>query len=201
MQSAGRNELLLLSGGIDSACIAYERRPKCALTVDYGQLVATSEMRAAATICRELGIEHHTLVVDLRAIGGGVMSGRAHEIASPTPEWWPFRNQLLITLGAAKAISLGIDSVIIGTVRSDSVHADGSAKFVETIQTLLQIQEGAVRLEAPALSLETDSLLRRCGAPHSFIGWTFSCHMANEPCGACRGCYKHLATIESVYGL
>ena len=75
----------------------------------------------------------------------------------------------------------------------------GSAKFVETIQTLLQIQEGAVRLEAPALSLETDSLLRRCGAPHSFIGWTFSCHMANEPCGACRGCYKHLATIESVY--
>ncbi len=201
MLSAGRSELLLLSGGVDSACIAYIRRPHAALTVDYGQLVAASEIRAAAAICGELGIEHHTLRVDMRALGRGVMCDGVERDQSPTPEWWPYRNQLLISFAAAKAISLGLRAVVIGTVKGDGVHADGTPAFVEAMRTVLALQEGAVRLESPALNVDAAELLRQSRAPLSFAAWTFSCHVAAEPCGSCRGCYKHLATIESVFGL
>jgi 7-cyano-7-deazaguanine synthase len=192
MLSAGLSELLLLSGGIDSACLAYQRRPRAALTIDYGQITAYSEVRSAAQICKELAIEHALLTVDLRSIGSGVMTGGDAATNAPTPEWWPYRNQLLISLGAAKAIALGCTRVVIGTVKGDGIHADGRPEFIEAMRRTLSLQEGAIDLQAPAIDLEPAALLR---------AWTFSCHIASEPCGQCRGCYKHLATIEAVFGL
>ncbi|MFY9512883.1 MAG: 7-cyano-7-deazaguanine synthase, partial [Rubrivivax sp.] len=58
---------LLLSGGMDSLCIAWWKRPDVAITIDYGQLPAQAEVAAAAAVCERLGVEHHVLRVDCRA--------------------------------------------------------------------------------------------------------------------------------------
>ena len=39
---------IALSGGMDSICLAWWKRPESAITIDYGQLAASAEIAAAA---------------------------------------------------------------------------------------------------------------------------------------------------------
>lgn len=192
------NGVLLLSGGMDSASIAHWVRPRYALTVDYGQAAAQAEIQAATAVARELAIAHAVLRCDLKALGLGRMARSAPSDLSPTPEWWPFRNQLLVTLAAAHAIKCGADVVIIGTLSTDATHADGSHEFLRKVDDLLRLQEGAIRLLAPAKDLDAIGLARRADAPRSLLGYTHSCHSAEVACGRCRGCDKRTETIRQL---
>ena len=192
------NTVLLLSGGMDSIAIAHWIRPRLALTVDYGQVCALAETRAAAQVAAELGVSHSTLTVDLTRMGVGRLAGAAPLAMSPTPEWWPFRNQLLVTLAATHAIKSGADSVVIGTLSTDDAHADGSPDFVKTMDALLRMQEGGIHLITPALQLDGVELARRSGAPRELLGYAHSCHVSNLPCGRCRGCMKRLDTLSAL---
>lgn len=189
---------LLLSGGMDSACIAWWRRPEVGITLDYGQKPAAAEVRAAGAICAELGMEHLVLHADLAALGSGDMASRPKLAEAPVPEWWPFRNQMLVTLAAMLGISKGVDRLLIGCLATDGRHADGRASFVEAMDALLAMQEGGMRLEAPAISMTAVALVRASGAPHEFLAWTHSCHVADHACGMCRGCQKHYETLEGL---
>jgi 7-cyano-7-deazaguanine synthase len=190
--------VLLLSGGMDSASLAFWHKPKHALSVDYGQASADAEMRASAKIASELQINHHIIKLDLRQLGLGRMALQRPPSDAPTPEWWPFRNQLLITLAAAKAVILGADAVVIGTLRTDGLHADGRKDFIDTMRQLLAQQEREVKLLAPALELDATELAQKAGTPLSLLGWTHSCHVANFACGRCRGCQKHADTLSGL---
>ena len=46
---------ILLSGGVDSSAIAFLERPQLAIVVDYGQLPAVGERRAAHAIANSAG--------------------------------------------------------------------------------------------------------------------------------------------------
>lgn len=192
------NSVLLLSGGMDSIAIAHWIRPRLALTVDYGQTCALAETRAASQVARELAISHTTLTVALGSMGVGRLAGIAPLSMSPTPEWWPFRNQLLVTLAATHAVKSGADSVVIGTLSTDEAHADGSPSFVKTLDALLRMQEGEIQLIAPALRLDAVALARRSNAPRELLAYAHSCHVSNLPCGRCRGCLKRLETLNAL---
>ena len=110
---------LLLSGGMDSVALAYWKRPAFAYTVDYGQLAAEGEIRAAAAVCGELSIKHRIVRADCCQVGTGDLAGAASSPLAPVPEWWPFRNQLIITLAGARAIGDGITELIIGCIHTD----------------------------------------------------------------------------------
>ena len=192
------NAVLLLSGGMDSASIAFWIRPRLALTVDYGQICAEAELLAASNIARALSIAHTTLKIDLKTLGAGRMAGTPSPDKAPTPEWWPFRNQLLVTLGAAHAIKCNADSVLIGTLSTDDAHADGRPEFVHSMDALLRQQEQSIRLIAPALGLDALGLAKRVGAPRSVLAYSHSCHSGNFACGRCRGCTKRSETIRQL---
>lgn len=191
-------EVLLLSGGIDSIALAYWRRPICALTVDYGQRSAAKEIEVSSYIADKLCIAHKIVYLDLRNIGLGIMASGERSSLAPTPEWWPFRNQLLITVAAMTALKEKLSKVTIGTVSTDLAHADGTAAFVQYCQNLLGCQEGGVELEAPALALSSAQLLRKSGVPPSVLAAAHSCHRSNHACGQCRGCAKHEAVFREV---
>jgi len=144
---------LLLSGGMDSIAIAYWKKPEVAITVAYGQCAAQAEVRAAGAVCEALGIEHHIIDADLRALGSGDMAGRAASELAPVSEWWPFRNQMLVTLAAMKAVALNVNTLLIGTLRTDGIHADGKPEFLAAMSAVLACQEGAIALAAPAIEL------------------------------------------------
>jgi 7-cyano-7-deazaguanine synthase len=189
---------LLLSGGMDSLAIAWWKRPQLAITIDYGQNAAGAEKLVAATICEQLGIEHDILTVDCSSLGSGDMANAAPDGAAPTSDWWPYRNQLLITLASMRAISKSVTTLFIGTVRSDESHLDGTAEFVRRMDDLMRYQEGNLRVEAPAIELSTAELIRTAKVPPSFLAWAHSCHKANIACGNCRGCNKYISTYEEL---
>jgi 7-cyano-7-deazaguanine synthase len=192
---------LLLSGGMDSIALAWGLRPDVAITIDYGQLAASGEIRAAAAVCQTLGTRHRVIHVDCRCLGSGDMAGTESLSIAPVSEWWPFRNQLIITIGAAAALQDGVTHLAIGAVASDSSHADGRRAFLEAMNALLQIQEGGMVLEAPALDDTTVSLCRRLSVPFEILAWSHSCHVAACACGRCRGCSKHRETMRELgYG-
>jgi 7-cyano-7-deazaguanine synthase len=185
---------LLLSGGMDSIALAAWRRPAVAITIDYGQLPAEGEKRAAIAVTTALDIEHHIISTDVRALGSGQLAGSAALPVAGVPEWWPFRNQLLVTLAAMKGIALGVEEIILGAVKTDGAHADGRAEFIAALNNVLQVQEGALRLVAPAINLTAAELVRASGATPELLGWSHSCHLSGYACGTCRGCRKHYET-------
>jgi 7-cyano-7-deazaguanine synthase len=192
---------LLLSGGMDSVALAWTLRPECAITIDYGQKAAKGELRAASAVCETLSLRHRIVYVDCRALGSGDMAGTDACSLAPVSEWWPYRNQLLITLASAAALQEGIARVVIGTVASDATHADGRPEFFEAMDRILRLQEGGLCLEVPGIKDTTVSLCSRVSVPFEVLAWSHSCHVAEYACGRCRGCQKHRASmLELGYG-
>ena len=189
---------LLLSGGMDSTSIAFWKRPDIGVTVDYGQLPAPAEIRASAAVCEVLGIEHLIARVDLAPFGSGDMSVRPSIGVAPATEWWPYRNQALVTVAAMATIAKDVERLMIGTLKTDAHHADGTVHFVETLAALLALQEGAMKLEAPAIGLDAVELVRTSGVPMEILAWSHSCHRSDFACGECGGCRKHYRTMEAI---
>jgi 7-cyano-7-deazaguanine synthase len=192
------SEVLLLSGGIDSIAIAAWRRPALCLTVDYGQIPAASEIASSSSACLALGLTHEVLRTPVGELGAGVLAGKPQSTASPNPEFWPFRNQLLVTLAAMVAIERHSAKVLIGTVASDKRHADGSEDFILRLNALLEMQEGGVTLEAPAIKFNSLALVHESGIDLSVLAWAHSCHSSNVACGHCPGCAKHSKVMEAI---
>jgi len=190
---------LLLSGGMDSIAIAWWKRPQWAVTIDYGQKAATAERIAAAQVCAELGIEHEVLSVDCSSLGSGDMAHQAPAAQATTSDFWPYRNQLLITLACMRAISRDVGTLYIGTVKSDGEsHLDGTPEFVALMDRLMAYQEGGLRVVAPGIEHTTADLVKLAAVPASLLAWSHSCHKADIACGDCRGCYKYLATFAEL---
>ena len=191
-----KNEAILISGGVDSTALAYLRRPARGFVIDYGQLAGAAEVAAAIEITKEIGIELEILRVDCQTTGSGTMAGEAAIPRSPSPEWWPFRNQLLATLAAAAAIKSNIRTLVFASVKSDSFHADGRQEFYIALDKLVSLQEGGIRVEAPVLDLSSVDLVKQSKVPATILGWTHSCHTGDFACGSCRGCYKRRGVLK-----
>lgn len=196
-------EALLLSGGIDSTAILYWLRPRHAITINYGQAAADAEIHASMAACEAVGVEHHVLHADCSSCGIGIMMKSQGRSGCPTffpkrPEWWPYRNQLIITLAASLAFRLNVNRLLIGTVKDDRPHGDGKLDFIATMSKLLRLQEGGLELCAPAIELESVDLVKASEIPNSILSWTHSCHVSAFACGVCRGCQKHRLVLEQL---
>ncbi|MBZ9799352.1 7-cyano-7-deazaguanine synthase [Mesorhizobium sp. ES1-4] len=189
---------LLLSGGMDSVSIAWWKRPDVAITIDYGQKAADAEIEAAGHVARLLNIAHEIIRVDCSKLGSGDMAGTDPSAVAPVSEWWPFRNQLLITLAGMAAVRSGVPRLLIGALATDKVHADGRAEFVEGISDLMALQEGGIVVEAPAIKLNAVELVKDSGIDQDILAWAHSCHVGNYACGRCRGCLKHYNTWSAL---
>jgi 7-cyano-7-deazaguanine synthase len=192
---------ILLSGGMDSIALTYRKRPEIAITLDYGQVCADAELEAASMVAASLGCRHEIIRIDCRSLGSGDLAGRSVHALGATREWWPYRNQLLITLAAMRAIEIGGTEVMIACVASDRSYRDGTPEFIERMSGLISFQEGELRVSAPAIGMTTVELVRKAQVPFDLLAWSHSCHCSNLACGNCRGCFKHQVAMEALgYG-
>lgn len=189
---------MLLSGGMDSVALAYWKRPDIAMTIDYGQRPARAEVAAAALVAAELGVMHEIVTVDCSALGSGLLAGTEALAGSPSPEWWPFRNQLLVTFALMRLAGTDTDELMLGTVASDHVHADGTKLFYEAINGLVSTQEFRPLISSPAIELTTADLVERSQVPSELLLWSHSCQVDDWACGLCRGCQKRLSVLQDV---
>lgn len=187
---------LLFSGGLDSTALAHWLRPDRLLFLDYGQTTAEGELRAATQIARELDLPFDARTADCGSFGSGDMVGLP-SLSKAASEFWPYRNQLLITFAAMAYAASDDLTIFVGTVASDKVHPDGTSKFLDAMQRVLASQ-GTACLEAPAQHLTPLALQQHARVPVGTLAWSFSCHRSSLACGLCRGCEKHFETLESL---
>lgn len=193
------NKAILLSGGIDSIALAYWLKPNIAYTINYGQLPALAEIHSSQQVCKILNIKHEIITIDCSSLGSGDLSGNETLSIAPSSEWWPFRNQMLITLACMKGISDGIEEFMVGSVRHDSFHKDGTYEFYNKINEVIHFQEGEMKITSPAINLSSVELIKISKVPLEVLLWAHSCHKSNIPCGDCPGCFKHLAVKQDLH--
>src|SRR5574344_2964335 len=197
----GNKTGILLSGGMDSMALAYWKKPDLAFTVDYGQRCAEAEIEISARLCKELKMEHHIIRVVCSCLGSGTLSGQPSIEGSPSEEWWPYRNQLLVTLACMRGISLRLNTLYVGSVKTDGDrHTDGKKEFYDRLSGLMEFQEGNIKIEMPAYNMDTVQLIKYSGIPYSMLLWSHSCHTSNHPCLHCSGCIKNLE-VRKILGL
>lgn len=192
------NRGILLSGGIDSIALAYWQKPEIAFTLDYGQAPAVAEIQASSVVCETLGITHQVITIDCSSLGSGDLAGKEAISGSPSSEWWPYRNQMLITLASMKAISLRVTELMTASVKSDGFHKDGTSEFYKLINDLMIYQEGSIKIYSPCIEMTSAELVKISGIPRSLLLWAHSCHTSNIPCGQCRGCNKYRQVMHEL---
>lgn len=201
-----KKALVLVSGGMDSAvtlALAREQGFIChALSVAYGQR-HSSELAAAARLAITLGaVEHKTVAVDLRSIGGSALTA---DIDVPEQggagipiTYVPARNTIMLSIALGWAEVLGADDIFCGVNAIDySGYPDCRPEFIEAFERVANLAtrsgvEGArLRLHAPLISMSKADIAREGARLGIDFAETVSCYQADEQglaCGHCDAC-------------
>lgn len=202
--------VVLVSGGMDSAvtlALARERGFTChALSVDYGQRHA-SELAASGRVAAMLGaVEHKTVSVDLRSIGGSALTADiavpehidSHGEGDIPVTYVPARNTIMLAIALGWAETLGANDLFCGVNAVDySGYPDCRPAFVEAFERLANLAtragvEGhALRVHAPLIELSKADIVREGARLGVDFAATVSCYRADaegRACGHCDAC-------------
>ncbi len=207
MDNERSRAVVLVSGGMDSAvtlAMARARGHVChALSVDYGQR-HSSELDAARRVALALGaVEHKTVHVDLRSIGGSALT--ADDIAVPEQggsgipvTYVPARNTIMLSVALGWAEVLGARDLWCGVNAVDySGYPDCRPAFIEAFERLANVAtkagvEGArLTVHAPLLDMGKADIVRAGIALGIDFAQTVSCYQADadgRACGHCDAC-------------
>src|SRR5438094_5624606 len=145
--------VVLLSGGLDStttlAVARHQGFEVFALSVDYGQRHRV-ELERAAAVAKALGaVEHRTVALDLRPIGGSALTAdvavpkdrTAADMGHGIPVTYvPARNTILLGLALGYAEVVGAFDIFIGAnVLDYSGYPDCRPAFLEAFGQLANL--------------------------------------------------------------
>ncbi len=185
--------ILLLSGGIESATLLYERRGAGglrALFIDYGQRAARPERRAAVALCETTG----TLLTILP------LKGLGKTLAPPGP-FSPHvplhaRNLLAVALAANQALALKARAVLLGVQRDDQGHSEGTPSFIAALADTLAAL--GLTLETPYRNLRKTEVVARGRTLGIDYMHTYSCLLGRRvPCGRCPQCRARAQALSA----
>lgn len=198
-----KDSLIVLSGGMDSTTLLYDRADRIALAVTfhYGANHNEREAECARHHCRRLGIEHIEIPLGFmgRYFESSLLSG-----ADAIPEGHyaddnmrstvvPFRNGIMLAVAAGLAESRGLTEVFIANHSGDhSIYPDCRPEFVEAMaQAVKAGTYEDVKIMAPYTYLDKAEIVRhgaRLGIDYST---TYSCYKGGEiQCGTCGTCVE-----------
>ena len=216
-QPTMKKAVVLVSGGMDSAVVIAIARAQGydvhALSVRYGQR-HTSELDAADLVSRKLGaVEHKTVNVDLRSIGGSALTDEAisvptdadgHAVGQAAAKdaipvtYVPARNTIMLSVALGWAEVLGAADIFCGVNAVDySGYPDCRPEFIAPFQSLHNLAtkagvEGAgLRVHAPLQFMSKADIVREGIRLGVDFADTVSCYQADQQgraCGHCDAC-------------
>lgn len=216
MSTAGRDAVVLLSGGLDSAtvlAIAADEGYRChALSLRYGQRHDV-ELRAAGRVAEAMGVVQHKVIdIDLGSIGGSALTDHRIDVPSEPSEgipvtYVPARNTVFLALALGWAEVLGASDLFIGVNAVDySGYPDCRPEFIARFEELANVATRAgvegtrFRIHAPLIQLSKADIIRRGQALGVDYSLTVSCYAASaqgEACGVCDSCRLRRAGFEA----
>jgi 7-cyano-7-deazaguanine synthase len=198
--------ICLVSGGLDSTVAAawagrdYELY---ALHVSYGQRACTRERQAAEAIAQSLkALEFRTTdLAWLREVGYSALTdpclalprGSISDQGDIPVTQVPFRNGILLALGAAWAEAINAQAVVIGAVEEDSSgYPDCRELFLVAFERALAlgVKPGReIRVVAPLVHQRKSDIVRMGVDLDAPLHQTWSCYdQGPKPCGQCESC-------------
>ncbi|MEY2633104.1 MAG: hypothetical protein RIR00_1758 [Pseudomonadota bacterium] len=204
----GRNAIVLLSGGLDSAtCLAVAREQgftTYCLSFDYGQR-HRAELTAAGRVAAQLGArEHRVMPLNIGQFGGSALTDAS--IAVPTTgvqpgipvTYVPARNTVMLSFALAWAEVLEAQDIFVGVNAVDySGYPDCRPEYIAAFERMANLAtkagvEGhALRIHAPLIDLSKAEIIQlgtRLGVDYRL---TVSCYQADadgRACGVCDSC-------------
>ena len=202
-----RKAVVLVSGGMDSAVVLAIAREQGyaahALSVDYGQR-HDAELAAADRVARLLGaVEHKTVRVDLRSIGGSALTADIEVpldgAAQGIPVTYvPARNTIMLSIALGWAEVLGAADIFCGVNAVDySGYPDCRPAFIEAFERLANLATKAgvegthIRIHAPLMRMSKADIAREGTRLGVDFAATVSCYQADaqgRACGHCDAC-------------
>ncbi|NYT07016.1 MAG: 7-cyano-7-deazaguanine synthase QueC [Methanomicrobiales archaeon] len=208
--------ICLVSGGMDSATLAYHARDQgydlICLHFNYGQRTEGKERASAQKIADLLGAEEF-IEVDLAYLtrfGGSSLTDhrlavdRFRDDREGVPNTYvPFRNANLLSIATSCAEARGAGAVFIGVQSQDySGYPDCRPQFIEAFQRVVDTgtrDETRITIKAPFLNMTKQDILalgRTLGVPYEH---TWSCYQNEErACGVCGACHFRKAAFEAL---
>ncbi len=212
--AAGREAVILLSGGLDSTTLAAvalsEGFRLHGLTFRYGQR-HEREVEAAVRSAENLGFQSHRVVeIDLVSVGGSALTDSKIEVplgrdpstiaGNSIPDTYvPARNTIFLSFALAWCEVLGADDIFIGVNALDySGYPDCRPEYLRAFETMCQLATRAgveggrrIRIHAPLIDKTKAEIIRwgmELGVDYAA---TWSCYdpgLDGRPCGLCDSC-------------
>jgi 7-cyano-7-deazaguanine synthase len=144
------------------------------LFIDYGQLAAANELKAARSLCGYYGTSLQMVFVNNGTrYPEGLIRGRNVFLLSVA---------LMSLKDSRGLISIGI--------HSDTDYPDCTPYFLDSFQRIADLySDGAVQIDAPLLTWTKPEIQRYCLDEKIPRDLTYSCEAGTlPPCGRCRSC-------------
>ncbi len=215
--------VLLLSSGLDSAanlvlCEAIDAEVKLAITFNYGQKSFLQEIEHAKKLCQYFKIEHKIIDVPLFSEWVGKNSALLNDqdsIPSPTDldemsvitktakaVWVPNRNGVFLSLAAAIAESMNLDSVLVGFNAEEAVtFPDNSLEYIIAFNEGLKFSTAnQICIRSATVGFNKKEIVRKIAEVDFPFELIWSCYRDGEKhCGECESCQRlRRALIESL---
>ncbi len=211
--------IVLLSGGLDSAFNLW-RAPRdyevlLALTFDYGQRAAESEIASSRRLCERLGIEHQivslpwfrdftsTSLVNQKArvpVGADVsIDERSASEESARAVWVPNRNGIFLNIAAAYAEGLEAGTVLTGFNAEEALtFPDNSVDYLEALNESFRYSTAnQVRVESYCANLTKTQIVQAAMRIQLPLDLVWPCYFSGEQwCGQCESCQRFARAVR-----
>lgn len=198
-----KDSVIIVSGGMDSTTLLYDRRDEIALAIsfDYGSNHNAREIPYAEMHCKRLGIEHITIPLDFmhKYFRSSLLEGadaipEGHYAAENMKSTVvPFRNGIMLAVAAGVAESRNLTKLLIANHGGDhTIYPDCRPEFISAMDSATNAGTYVgVRVVAPYTNItkgDIASIGKKLGIDYAE---TWSCYKGGEKhCGKCGTCVE-----------
>lgn len=204
-----KDSVIVVSGGMDSVTLLYEKKDEIALGIsfDYGSNHNHNELPLAALHCQRLGIAHMVIPLgfmhqyfksSLLESGESIPDG-SYDEENMKSTVVPFRNGVMLAVAAGIAESNGLTKVLIANHGGDhTIYPDCRPEFIAAMDAAVEAGTFArVRVVAPYTNISKADIARRGRALGIDYAETWSCYKGGHVhCGACGTCVERKEALR-----
>ena len=198
-----KDSVIILSGGMDSVTLLYDKKNdiELAITFDYGSNHAQKEIECAKYHCQVLNIKH--IIIPLQFIkqyfNSSLLQGSdaipeghyADENMKSTVV--PFRNGIMLSIACGIAENNGLHKVLIANHCGDhAIYPDCRAEFINSMSNAMTFGTyEKVYIDAPYTNITKSDIAKRGNELNIDYSKTWSCYKGgNVHCGRCGTCVE-----------
>ena len=204
-----KKSLIILSGGMDSVTLLYDKKDEIAVAVtfDYGSNHNKREEEFAKYHCEKLGIEH--IIIPLTFIhdyfksslleGASAIPDGHYEDETMKSTVVPFRNGIMLSVDCGLAESRELEKVLIANHFGDhAIYPDCRKGFIDAISEAMRngTYKG-ITIDAPYTTITKTDIAKIGKSLGIDYSKTYSCYKGGEKhCGKCGTCVERKEALR-----